>query len=117
MSKMISATCENGVVTADGVEVPGATILGQGVGESSGSLFLDEERKVYVPKTSPDLDATLEQVIAALTAAASGLGAAASGLAAIDALAAAGAITSLGSSQSAISSAKSALETLKGQLK
>lgn len=73
MAKVVAAICVGGVVTADGVAVPGVQILSQGVGSSLGFLVLDEERKYYVAKTSPDLDATLTQVISGLTAAASGL--------------------------------------------
>lgn len=63
---MLDATCEAGVVTADGVPVPGAQILSEGVGASSGVLLIDEDRARYVAKTSPDLKTTLEKLIVAL---------------------------------------------------
>ncbi len=66
MSKALEATCVAGVVTSEAVPVPGAVIMGEGVGSSSGVLILDEEKKLYFPKTSPDLDATLAQIITAL---------------------------------------------------
>lgn len=75
MSKMLDATCEAGVVTADGVPVPGTDIIGEGVGASTGKLFIDGEEKAYFPKVTPDLKTTIEQAIAALEAASSGLAA------------------------------------------
>lgn len=125
MSKILSATCQAGIVTADGVPVPGAVILGEGVGASSGALILDEARKVYVPKTSPDLKTTLEKVIDALGATKDGLDATASGLTALapvaDPIAGPAAIistlVSLTAASVGIAGAKTALEALKDALK
>jgi hypothetical protein len=66
MFKILEATCEEGVVSSEGVEVPGAQILGEGVGASSGALLLQGSERTYIPKTSPDLKQTLEKVAAAL---------------------------------------------------
>lgn len=64
--KALSATCENKVVTADGVSVPAAEILSEGVGASSGVLIIDEDRAKYIADTTPDLKVALEKIIAAL---------------------------------------------------
>ena len=66
MSKMLAATCVGGIVTAEGVPVPAAEILSEGVGPSSGILIVDEDKAYYVAQTSPDLDSTLAQIITAL---------------------------------------------------
>ena len=68
MSKVLDATCVNNKVTCEGSEVPNVTVLSEGVAESSGLLILEDDRKTYVPKTSPDLKAALELIISALTA-------------------------------------------------
>lgn len=73
MTKMLEATCVAGVVTADGVPVVSAEILSEGVGASSGVLFLDEDQAKYIPKTSPDLKTTLEKIASALSSIASAL--------------------------------------------
>lgn len=62
MSKIIPATCVGGVVTAEGVPVPGAVILSEGVGQSSGYLVLDGSEKTYIPKTSPDLKSSIQSL-------------------------------------------------------
>lgn len=62
----IPASCAASVVTALGVPVPVAQILGEGVGQSSGALVLNGLTAFYVPNTQPDLKTTLEQVVAAL---------------------------------------------------
>ncbi len=125
MSKFVSATCEGGVVTADGVSVASVTILGEGVGPSSGVLVIDEDQLTYIPKTSPDLDGTLEKVIDALQAASDGLGSASSGLTALapiadpiaGPLAIISAVAGLDSAQASIGTAKTALQELKGSLR
>jgi hypothetical protein len=66
MSKILEAQCAEGVVSVGPTIVPEATILGEGVGESEGLLFLDGELKQYLPKTSPDLKSTLESLIESL---------------------------------------------------
>lgn len=66
MSKVLAATCAAGVVLIDGLPCPTAEILAEGVGPSTGVVILDEDRAYYLPITSPDLSATLTQVVAAL---------------------------------------------------
>lgn len=66
MAKILPATCSTGVVTADGVPVPSAVILSEGIGASQGILVLDEDDAKYIPKTSPDLKETLEKLVSAL---------------------------------------------------
>ena len=68
MSKVLDATCVDNKVTCEGVEVPNVTILSEGVASSSGLLILEENKKTYVAKTTPDLKAALELIISALTA-------------------------------------------------
>lgn len=75
MSKVIEATCVGGVVTAEGVPIPSADILSEGVAQSDGILILDEDDAKYVAKTSPDLKETLEKLSAALDNIASALSA------------------------------------------
>jgi hypothetical protein len=66
MSKVIEASCVGGVVTADSLPVAGTTILSEGVGSSEGLLVLDEDKKTYIAKISPDLKSTLDQLTTAL---------------------------------------------------
>jgi hypothetical protein len=73
MSKMLEATCVGGVVTSQGIPVPAAQILSEGVGLSSGVLFLDEDRAKYFTSNASDLKTTLEQIASALTSIASAL--------------------------------------------
>lgn len=68
MSKVLDATCANNKVTCEGVEVPNVTILSEGIAESSGLLILEEDKKTYVAKTTPDLKSALQLIISALTA-------------------------------------------------
>jgi hypothetical protein len=67
MPRAIDATCVAGVVTAEGVTVPGTTILSEGVASSSGYLILDGSKKYYVAKTSPDLKASIVTVNSMVT--------------------------------------------------
>ncbi len=66
MSKVLAASCILGVVTVDGVPVPSAEVLSEGIGASSGLLILDEDKAYYVANLSPDIDETLAQLITAL---------------------------------------------------
>lgn len=75
MSKMLDATCVAGVVSTGGVPVPGVGILSEGVGASTGILFLDEDQAMYLAKISPDLKSTLDGLISALTSISSALNA------------------------------------------
>lgn len=125
MTRSLSATCQGGQVKVDGVIVPEAVILSQGVGPSSGTLFIDGERAFYVAKTSPDLDKALEKAIDALAAASDGISAVGGSLGTIagatgdlGAIAAAASASSQASAAaSSIDTAKAALVTLKGMLR
>ena len=63
--KIFSASVSGGKVKANGGEVVGCPILGEG-GDSQGYLIMAEGDLVYIPKTSPDLDKTLELLSTAL---------------------------------------------------
>lgn len=71
MVKVITASCSQGKVTAEGVEVSTAEILSEGVGDSEGALLLDGDKQTYVAKTSPDLKTTIEKVVDAINKTAS----------------------------------------------
>lgn len=75
MSKVLHANCAGGLVYSNGVPVPSAQILSEGVGESSGVLLVDQGEAVYVAKISPDLKATLDGLVSALTSISSALNA------------------------------------------
>lgn len=66
MSKVLTASCVGGVVTVQGVPVPGVILISEGVGQSEGILIVDEDRAYYVTNIGNDLDTTLEKLIAAL---------------------------------------------------
>lgn len=66
MGKILEATCEDGVVTADGVAVPAAEILSEGVAPSEGVLLLEGDKAKYLTSSASDLKSTIEQLIDAL---------------------------------------------------
>lgn len=66
MSKVLDATCVGGIVKVGALPVVGATILSEGVGASEGLLILDEDKKTYIAKTSPDLEDTISNLIDSL---------------------------------------------------
>jgi hypothetical protein len=66
MTKILEASCENQVVTVDDLPVDDTPILSEGVAASEGFTFLDGNKRVYIPKTSPDLKTTLTQLVDAL---------------------------------------------------
>lgn len=59
MSKVLPATCLNGVVTVDDTEIDGVEILSEGIAASEGILILEEFFKVYVTRSSTDLKSAL----------------------------------------------------------
>lgn len=77
MSKMLEASCSAlSIVTADGVPVPGVTILSQGKQLSSGILILDGDKGVYVTSNASDIKTLITNVgtlIDSITAVLSGL--------------------------------------------
>ena len=72
MSKVLPATCEDGVVTVEGKPVT-ATILSEGVAASTGISVIEEDTVTYLAKTTPDLKTTLERLSEALESIASAL--------------------------------------------
>ncbi len=73
MSKMVEATCQDGVVTADDVPVPAADILSEGVASSEGILILDDDKAKYLTSNALDIKETLDKVVSALEKVASAL--------------------------------------------
>lgn len=68
MSKVIAASCQAGVVTADGKPVSGVSILiGEGVASSNGILILTGSEKFYVADFSSDLKDVLTTITSLLT--------------------------------------------------
>lgn len=68
MSKILDATCDSsGKVTADGVQVPGAVVLSEGKQASSGLLFMEADKKTYLPSSSTDIKTTIEKTVDLLT--------------------------------------------------
>lgn len=113
MSKILEASCVAGVVTSEGVPVPGATVLSKGVGSSEGLLLIQGSEKTYLTLQAADLETTIDKVITGLTKASDGLiaaGAALNGIAA-----GTGVSTALAGTQ--ILTVITELTTLKGQLK
>ncbi len=68
MSKILDATANAlGVVSVDGLVLPGAVILSEGAAASEGLAVLDGENVWYLTKTSPDLKSTLDNLIDVLS--------------------------------------------------
>lgn len=126
MSKVLPATCVGGVVTAGGLPIPGTTLYSEGVGASSGVLILEEDVAHYIAETSPDLEATLTQVLDALQDIASALTTVCTSLTSIFAVPGAAwvppanipaDVTSILLKVSEITAARTALTALKGSLR
>jgi hypothetical protein len=66
MSKILEATCEDEVVTSNGVEVPMAEILSKGLGASSGALLIEGKKVWYITSSASDLEQTLDKLISVL---------------------------------------------------
>lgn len=65
---VLEASCIAGVVKVGILPVLATTIIGQGIGPSTGVLLImGDDTRVYVAKTSPDLDTALQSLITALT--------------------------------------------------
>lgn len=62
MAKIIEATCEAGVVTADEVPVTAADILSEGVRSSEGILLLDENKAKYVTSNAEDIKDAIDKL-------------------------------------------------------
>ncbi len=67
MSKVLDATCDaQGMVTAEGVQVPAASVLSEGKAASSGVLLLDQDKARYLPSSASDIAATIDKVVKVL---------------------------------------------------
>lgn len=66
MSKVLEASCIGGVVSVQGVPVPGVILLSEGVANSDGILIVDEGKAYYLTNIGNDLDTALGKVIEAL---------------------------------------------------
>lgn len=62
MSKVLSATCEEGIVTAEAVPVEVTQKLCEGVAASEGFILMQGDKVFYVAKTSGDLKTTLQKL-------------------------------------------------------
>lgn len=128
MSKVLAATCSAaGVVTSDGVVVPGAEILSEGAQASSGVLILDKGLKTYLTSSAADVKSTLEKVSTSLDDLASVLNTIATALTSIGA-GMTGPTTAppptlptdvaeIASKATALAALKTQVDTLKGALK
>lgn len=114
MSKILSATCEAGVVKVDDLTIPGVTVMSEGVAASEGVLLIEVAELHYFGKTSGDLKLALEKIASALSQIATALttldAKPVGGTGSAPAPAAASAI-------SQISSLQAELTTLKGNLR
>lgn len=131
MSKIIEATCKDGIVTADSVPVPNTVILSKGVAQSSGLLIMEEGKKTYLASTISDLELLLEKLIAALGQTVTALNQTASALGTHDSAGflisatmgipspplVAGNVSAISAASGEIDTLKTALQTLKGNLK
>jgi hypothetical protein len=126
VAKVIQATCEGGVVTALGVEVPGTTVISEGVGSSQGAAILDEDTSFYIANTAPDLKQTIEDLIDVIADVSTALTQAASGLTAIAGVTGpawappgslAGNVAQITTKVASLTAISAQLETLKGSLR
>lgn len=59
--QIFEASCNAGIVQANGGIVPSCQILGEG-GSSTGYLIIGEEKFFYLPKTTPDVKSFLTEI-------------------------------------------------------
>lgn len=128
MSKILAASCQSGVVSIDGVVLPDAEVLSEGVAASTGVAVLDEDTAFYLAKISPDLKSLIEQVVDVLTQVKTALDKTASALTTVDAKpvggtgsapapGAAADITAISAASTQIDTLKTNLNTFKGALR
>jgi hypothetical protein len=67
MNRVIEASCSASIVQADGVPVPGATILSEGIGQSEGIAIIQGDKVYYVNSSAADLKTTIEKLVDVLT--------------------------------------------------
>jgi hypothetical protein len=65
MSRVLEASCEDGVVTVQGLEIE-AEIFTEGLGQSTGIVIIDKDKAYYVASSSANLKTTIEKVIAVI---------------------------------------------------
>jgi hypothetical protein len=67
--KILEATCDDGKVMVGEYELDAesVTIIGGGIGESTGVVFIDGDKVYYMASSSPDIAKLLDSVIEALT--------------------------------------------------
>ncbi len=126
MAKVLEAVVQNGVVKVGSLSVPEAVIFSEGLSNSQGVLLLEESGAYYIPKTSPDLNATLEQLLTGLQNITQSLTEVSTALTAIAAVPSgwvtppptiAANVAIITTKVAAITAARTALNTLKGALK
>jgi hypothetical protein len=61
VSKVLEASCQAGVVTIEGQAVP-CEILSEGVGSSTGTAIIDEDKAYYIAKNSGDIKKAIEDL-------------------------------------------------------
>lgn len=66
MSKVLPAECTANVVTVEGVPIPSAVVLSEGIAPSEGVLILDRGNAWYVASNATDLKTGLEKVSSVL---------------------------------------------------
>lgn len=67
MSKILDATCDDeGLVSAEGVEVPAAEVLSEGNQSSTGLLFGEGDKWRYLPSSATDIKTTIEKLVLAI---------------------------------------------------
>lgn len=127
MSKILEATCLAGVVKVGALPVTSAVILSEGVAQSSGALLMEGDEQFYIPKITPDLKTTLENLSSTLADVGSALTQTAAALTAIGAnmlgpatappptLAAS--VAAITAKVTTIAATKVLVDTLKGALK
>ena len=67
MSKILSASCSAlGVVTAEGVTVPSATVLSLGKQASTGALLMEGDKAFYITSSATDIKTLIQNMVAIL---------------------------------------------------
>lgn len=126
MSRAFQATCVGGIVKVGGLVVPNTTILGDGIGASFGIMIMQGEETTYIPKTSPDLEETLDSLITSIDDISSALQTIATSITAIAAVTGptwtppptlATDVAQIATKVAALAVTKAELEVLKGELR
>lgn len=66
MTRVFEATCSGKIVQVPQESIPAvldAIIVGSGVGPSEGVILIFRDATAYIPNVSPDIKATIEQLI------------------------------------------------------